>query len=165
MAHDQIDGDPPREQLDIVRGHGLLGEHLGYRPPGAIGGVDDATMAVPAFHGEVKFPLLDAVLVFAQVEVDPLGYQPLHAAATVVDREFHRLAVAQAGAGGQGVLHVGVDGVAGVQYGGHAALGPVGGTLVQLPFANERDAQVCGQVQGQTQAGCVGADDEHVVLV
>ena len=41
------------------------------------------------------------------------------------------------------------DGVAGVQYRCHAALGPVGGTLVELGFADQRHAQLGRQVQGR----------------
>ncbi|MNM74836.1 hypothetical protein D3C81_866010 [compost metagenome] len=81
------------------------------------------------------------------------------------DGEAHRVLAAQAGAGGQGVLHVRFDVVAVVEYPGHAALRPVGRAAGQVALAQHGHAQVGRQVEGQGQAGAAAADDEDVVLI
>ncbi|MNE36913.1 hypothetical protein D3C80_1307470 [compost metagenome] len=91
--------------------------------------------------------------------------QPLDGFAAVLDGETHRILAAQAGAGGEGVLHVRFDVVAVVEYRRHAALGPVGRAAGEVALAQHGHAQVRRQVEGEGQAGAAAADDQYVVLI
>ena len=58
-----------------------------------------------------------------------LGCQPLDRVPAVFYSKTHRLGIAQSGAGNQGVLNMGFDGVGLVQYRRHPSLGIEGATL------------------------------------
>ena len=94
--------------------------------------MDDSTVAVPAFHGEVKFAELVICLVFSQVEVHSLGYEPVHGLPTSADGEVNRWLVAKPCARAQRVVDMRLHRVAIMQYSGHAALCPEGRARAQL---------------------------------
>ncbi|MNE85694.1 hypothetical protein D3C80_1827240 [compost metagenome] len=79
-------------------------------------------------------------------------------------RETHRILAAQAGAGDQGVLDVGIDRIGIVQHRCHAALGPVGRAIAEVGLAQYDDVEMRGQCQGKGQAGGAAADDQYVML-
>jgi len=126
VAVNQVHRHPLGEDFNIGRRQGALGQDFRNGAAGAVGGVDDAAMAVAALHREVELLGVGVRLVLAQVEVHTLFHQPLSAAARVAHGEFHRFPVAQPGARGQGVCDVGIHRVPVVQYRRHAALCPEG---------------------------------------
>ncbi|MNZ88411.1 hypothetical protein D3C78_1073030 [compost metagenome] len=128
--------------------------------------MDDAPVAVAALAGQVEGKAALALVVFlVGGEGHALVDQPLDRLTAVFDGEAHRVLAAQAGAGGQGVLHVRFDVVAVVEYRRHAALGPVGRAAGEVALAQHGHAQVRRQVEGQGQTGTAAADDQDVVLI
>ncbi len=103
--------------------------------------------------------------VLPQIKIDALFYQPLHAASAVADSKLHSIAVAQAGPGREGVRDVGVNGVTVMQYCSHAALRPIGRSLVQVRLGQQRDPTIARQAQSDAQAGSAAADNQYVMLV
>ncbi len=103
-------------------GGGEGGEGGFHRPAGGVGRMHHPAMAVAAFAGQVQ--ALAAQLAFLVGEDHALLDQPVDAVRAAADGEAHRLFVAQAAAGHQGVPHMGFERVVLVQHGGDAALGP-----------------------------------------
>jgi len=122
-------------------------------------------MAVPAFAGQVE---LEAAVIAARVIVTgkrhALVDQPLNGFAAMFDGKAHRIFVAQAAAGVEGVFDVGLHCVGVVQHGGNTALGPECRAIGQVAFAQHRNAQVAGEGQRKAQAGCAAADHQDIVL-
>ena len=56
--------------LDALRG--TIGEHLGDGEACLVSGVDDASVAVAAFHREVKFAKFKVRLIVSQIECHAL---------------------------------------------------------------------------------------------
>src|SRR5450830_1617513 len=145
---DQVDGDPLLQQFDVRALAGLFEQGLEDRGPGGVGGVDDAPMAVPAFAGQVE---LEAAVISARVIITgkrhTLVDQPLNGFAAMFDGKAHRVFVAQAAAGVEGVIDVGLHRVGVVQYGGNTALGPERRAIGQVAFTQHCNAQVAGEGQ------------------
>ncbi len=159
---EQIEGEGAFEQHG-----GGLADSLDQRPldldaGGGTAGVEDAGVAVSALASEqVLAPL---VLVEHGAHRDEL----VDACGALVDQDPHRLDVAQAGAGLEGVGEVEVGGVGvAAQDGGHAALGPAGGRLRQLALGEHADphaVHVCGP-DGGGEAGDAGTEHQEVERV
>ena len=86
----------------------------------------NTSVAVTALHREVELPTQPIAGSFSKVEIDALFYQPFNTASAVPHSEFHRLALAQPGPGGQGVGHMRINGISVVENCSHAALRPKG---------------------------------------
>src|SRR5690606_846879 len=96
---------------------------------------------------------------------DTLLHQPLHTLATLFDDVGHHIQMAEAGTGIQGIGDVGVDAVLIVQHCGDASLGVIGGTLAQLPLADNRHAGIVRALQCQGETCRTTADYQYVVVV
>ncbi len=160
LVQDQVDGHALGVDVNIVRLQRAPGQGFGNFPAGGVRRVNDTSLAVTALFGEVE----RAFSIGVAVELDALGDQPLHGPAAVFHGESHRIRVAQAGTGFQGVGDVGLDAVVLVQHRRDTALGVEGGALVQFSLAQNGDLQVGGQLQGHAQPGGATADNEYVVL-
>jgi hypothetical protein len=161
LARDQVDGDVAFEDLDVRMTLRLFDQRVRNRASGRIGRVDDAAMAVAAFHGQVE--------VLVAIGRDEFGeahakiHQPLDALAAVAHSETHDVLVAESGACLESVLDVCVDAVGVVEHGGDAALRPGRGPFVEFAFADHGDAPLTRYLQRHTEAGCAAADDQNVV--
>lgn len=123
----QVDRDALLQKLDVRPLARLVEQGFEDRRTGGVGGMNDAPVAVAALAGEVKLEttVVDAV-VLVTGERHALLDQPFDRFAAVFDGEPHRVFVAQAAAGIEGVLDMRLHGIGVVEHGGHAALGPEG---------------------------------------
>ena len=159
-AADQVNGDVVLVEADVrMRADPGLEGGL-ERPAGGVGGVDDAPVAVAALAREVI--VVGAVVPRLAGERHAQVNEPADRLRPAPDHVLHRFPTAQAGAGADGVLDVGLERVLGVEYRGHAALGVEAGALGQRRLGEDRDAGVGGEAQGETQAGGAAADDQDV---
>ncbi|MNE18054.1 hypothetical protein D3C80_1110630 [compost metagenome] len=128
--------------------------------------MNDASMTVAAFAGQVKFET--AVVGIGAVvtgEGHALVDQPLDRFATVFYRETHGVFMAQAATGIEGVFDMGLHGIGIVEYRGHATLGPEGRAVGQVALAQYGNAQVAGKAQGQAEAGRAAANHKYIMLI
>ncbi len=98
------------------------------RPARGVGCMDDAAVAVPAFHGEVE--ILVAIGRDQLGEADAQIDQPLDALAAVAHSKADHILMAEPGACAERVFHMGVDAVGVIEHRGDAALRPGRGALV-----------------------------------
>ena len=161
IALNQVDRDMLVKELNVVTFGNVRFQGLLQGPAGCIGGVYHAAFAVPPFAGEVKPAAADFLLIPGKRHTE-IG-EPLDTFAPRGRGELDHFRIAQSGAGHQGVLHVLLDAVVGLQHRRYATLGPVTGMLFAGGFRQYRDRQLARQVQGGGKAGCAGADDDHVV--
>ena len=139
-------------------GLGLLVQRALHGLAGGVLVVDHPAMAVTALAGQVPRTALGGVEQHALVD------QPLDGGRTFLDGEANRVHVAQPGAGDEGVLHMGIEGVGGVEHGGDAALGPVGAAGVDSRLRHDADLAVIRHAQRQGQAGRAAADHQDVEI-
>ena len=123
---------------------------------GMVGHMGNAPGAMAAFACQVQ-----AALGFG-IEVDTMLLQPSDGLGALSEDAAHSGFIAEAGTGDQRVLHMGFEFVILVQHGGDAALCPGAGAFMQRAFAEDGDAQMLGQAEGNRQSGQPGADDEHI---
>ncbi|CAI8777222.1 Transcriptional regulator [Pseudomonas marginalis] len=162
---DQVDSDALFQQFDVGALAGLVEQGPEDRGTGGIGGVDDTAMAVAAFAGQMELEAaVIAACVFIAGEGHALVDQPLDRLAAMLDGEAHRVFVAQAAAGVEGVFNVGLHRIGVVQHRGDTALGPECRTVGQVAFAQDGNAQVAGKGQRKAQAGRAAADHQDIVL-
>ena len=164
FAGDQVNGYAVVQQLDVAVFLGPLQQGIEDGRTSRIGGVNDASVAVPPFAGEVKVVGLAAVFPALAGEGYTLLYQPADGIPAVTDNLADRVLVAQAAAGDQSVLDMGIHGVGIVEHCRYATLGPESRAFGELALAQDGYSQVAGQVQGEGQAGSAAADDQYVVL-
>ena len=139
-VRDEIDGDVVLVEVDVRAAahpvdHGFLD-----LATGGIGGVDDAAMAVPAFTRKVQSR--GGVRVTLASEAHAVLEQPADVLRTVFDHLAHDGLVAQACASDQGVLDMGIDGVALVDHRRDSALGVIGVAFGDLAFGDDGDPHV-----------------------
>src|SRR5690606_16244644 len=132
--HDEVEGEGP-----LVDGPTGLPDRLDQRPldlgaGGGPAGVDDAGQRVPALPGQEEAP------VGVAVEGGAEGDELVDPGRALVHEDPHGVDVTQAGPGGErvGEVEVGRVGVP-AQHGGHAALGPAGGGLLELGLREHAD--------------------------
>ena len=113
---------------------------------------------------EVKVVGLAAVFASLAGKGHALLHQPADGIPAVSDNLTYRIFVAQAAAGDQGVLDMGIYGVGIVEHCRYTTLGPEGRAFGKLALAQYGHPQIAGQVQGEGQAGSAAADDQYVVL-
>ena len=109
-----------------------------YGLAGGVGDMEDAALAVTALAGQV-------VALPVAIEGDALVDQPLDGSGAVLDDLAHRLPVAQAGTGFEGIPDMGIDTVLVAVDGGDTALGPVAGTVTEALLGDHDHLQVLGQ--------------------
>ncbi|RMN94112.1 hypothetical protein ALQ51_05485 [Pseudomonas cannabina] len=162
---DQVDGGALLQQLDVRSLAGLLEQGTEYRRAGGVGGVNDASMAVTAFAGQVKLKAAFVrVPVVATGKRHALIDQPLNGLAAVLHGKAHGVFMAKAAAGVQCVFDMRLHGVAVIEDRRHAALRPECRTVGQIALAQHGNPQMPGKRQGQTQSGSAAADYQYVVL-
>jgi hypothetical protein len=128
-------------------------------PAGGVApGVDDPRTGVGALAGEREAAV--GVPVEVHSEGDEVGH-PGRAAAADLTRG---LGVDQAGAGPQGVQHVGGHRVVRPHRGGEPALGVPGAPVAQEPLGDQEHRTVGGQAECQRQAGRAAAHHDHRVV-
>ena len=111
---------------------------------------------------------LETAVVTAGMLIAGKGYalvdQPLNGFATVLDGEAHRVFIAQAAAGVEGVFNVGLHRVGVIQHGGNPALGPERRTVSQVALAQDGYAQMARQSQSKAQACGAATNHQDIVL-
>ncbi len=85
-----------------------------------------------------------------------------HALGALRDDDLHRLAIAQAGAGRFGVLHVGLDAVGRLQHGGDATLGIPCVRLLDGVFADDQNVGRLRRGDSRAKARDPPADHENI---
>jgi hypothetical protein len=127
--------------------------------------MNNAPMAVATLAGQVK---LEAAVFGAGLFITGKGHalvdQPLDRLFTVLDGKTHSVFMAQATAGVEGVIDVGLDGIGVIQNGCNAALGPECRAVGEVAFAQYRNAQMTRQGQRKAQTGSTAANDQNIVL-
>ncbi len=162
---DQVHRHTLLQQLDVRALPGLGQQGVEDGRARGVGGMDDAPVAMAAFTCQVKFEAcVDHAVGLIPGKRHALLDQPLDGFAAVLHGKANSVFVAQATAGIEGVLHVGLNRIGAVQYGRYAPLGPVGRTAGQVTLAQHRNAQIRRQVQGQAQARCAAADNQDIML-
>src|SRR5690606_9652315 len=131
---------------------------------GGVGGVDDPTVAVATFAGQVEVLGLGAVLAPFTGEGYALLDQPADGFPAVADDLSNGILMAQAGARDQGFLHVGLDGVGVFAYCRHATLGSEGRAVRETALAEFGSMEAVPQVQIQCQSCSAAADYQYVIL-
>ena len=161
---DQVEGEP---LLHHRRGGGL--DRLHQRPLDLHAGGGPAGVHDPR-HRVATLPGQGQLAVGVPVEHRPEGDQVLDPRRPLVDEHPHRIGVAQAGAGGQGVGPVQVGGVGvAAEHRGHAALGPTGGRLVEVALGEHADPQAGiavggdgGRLHRGRKPGDAAAQDQEI---
>ncbi|MNH06334.1 hypothetical protein D3C79_656960 [compost metagenome] len=162
---DQVDRHALLQQLD-VRALAGLGQQRGEdRGAGSIGGMDDASVAMAAFTGQVELEaaVVDA-LVFVTGEGHALLDQPFDGFTAVLHGEPHGVFVAQATASVERVFDMRLHGIGVVEHRGDTALGPERRAVGQVTLAEYGDAQVAREVQCQAETGGTAADHQDIML-
>lgn len=106
-----------------------------YRPPGGIGGMNNAAMAMPAFPCQVKRLIIAAFRITRQLNAKII--QPFDGIGRVACDKFNSVAFAQSGTGNKCVFDMVFDAVGGIKHGGNSALCPVGRTVIDLAFRQD----------------------------
>ena len=79
------------------------------------------------------------------------------------DHETHHLPGIEPGAGDHRILDVGLERIGRIQHRGDAALGPVGGALVELALGQDADAGAFRQLQRDGEPARAAAQDQDVM--
>lgn len=145
VAGDQVDRDMVFEDVDIRVLFDLADQCGLDGAAGAVGGVDDTAMTVATLACQVQGG--GAVGLGLAGEGYATIDEPLDGAFALRHGVVHDLFVAQAGTGLEGVLDVGVDGVAFVDDRRDAALGIIGGALGERAFGDDGDAGIACQME------------------
>ncbi len=130
------------QQVDVGLGLHPMLQGGGQRLTGGVGGVRHPSVRVAAFPRKVQ--VAGSLGVPFLGEGHALLDQPVDALAALRYHQFDGVLVAQAGAGDQGIVDVGVDGVVRVQHRGNAALGVVGIAVLQRRLGQHGDAHGWG---------------------
>ncbi len=146
-----LDGAQPAGTDRLDQGTGDL------RAGGVAARVGDAAAVVAALAGEFQ------VALGGRVEPRAGRDQPPYGVGALGDEDAHRLLVAQARAGDQGVVEVLLGGVALAEGRGDAALRPAGRAVVETRLGDHHGGQARRPAaQGGGETGDAGADDHHV---
>ena len=121
--------------------------------------VGDAPPRVTALPGEVE--LLRGLL----VELDPEGEEPADPVRALPDGHLDRLALAQASARDERVLHVEVERVVVREHGGDAPLRVLGRPLRALALREDEDRTVIRSLQRERETGDATTEHEEVHLL
>ena len=158
---DQVDRDVVLEDADPGVRPAALDQALLDLPPRRVLGVQDAPARVAALHAEVvPGPGLGVA-----GEVAPQVDQFADAVRAAAHDQFHHVAVAEAVAGGQGVVDVQVEAVLRAPDRGDAPLGVPGVRGLRLALGDDRDGAVRRRLEGEGEPGGAAADDEIVQAV
>jgi len=123
--------------------------------PGPVLGVQHPPVAVGRLQG-------GAQLVGLPVEGHAQLQQPRHTVRGIAHQEFHRLEVAEAGAGLQGVVDVALEAVFGPSHRSNPALGPAAGGGWAILLAEKQHPQAGWQFQAGHEAGGPAAHHHHI---
>jgi len=155
VAQDQVGQHMAFEHLDIGCHAHAVDQGVLDGGAGGVGHMHDAAVAVAALARQVQLALVLG-------ELGAHLAQPADGLGRVLDREAGRGRVAQAGAGDEGVLHMGLEAVVVGQHGRNAALGPAARAVGDGALGQDGDLQMGGQQQGGAQAGQAAADDDDI---
>ena len=128
-----------------------------HSPAGRIVDMDDAAMGMPAFAGEVE-------ITCRAVERNAQFAQPVDGLGCAFDNEFDCLEIVQPCACDHRITNMVFEGVACIQDGRDAALGPGGRSAGQLALGENEHFLVLRQFKRCGKAGGAGSDDEYVVI-
>ena len=156
---DEVDGDMVFVDGDVVVRQGRLDQGALDLAAGDVLGVQDAPLAVPPLAGEV-------VRLAARVlgELDPPLDQVGDHLGAVLNHTAHHLFVADAGAGHQGILDVGVEGVLGRGDRGDPPLRVVGGGLRYIAFGEQGNGPVGRRLQREGEPRDAATDHQKITL-
>ena len=156
VLHEEIRYGGEAEELDVGEGGGFAVEGAGDFAAGGIAvGVEDAVAGVGAFAAEDEFAAF-AVEFGAPFEelFDDVG--------AFVDEGFDGVGIAEAIAGGEGVLFMEGDFVVIGERGGDAALGVLRGRFVEGVLGEDEDLPGGGKRDGGAEAGDACPDHQIV---
>ena len=131
-----------------------------HRMAGCVRRMDDAAAAVPAFACEVVAHAAGIIPGEGYTLID----QPTDGGFAMLDNVTRDGFIAQAGAGGEGILNVRIQRIVCGQHGGNAALRPVACAVQQGFFGDQSHLLAIGQLDGQRQASQAAADNQGVKL-
>jgi hypothetical protein len=120
--------------------------------------VEHSSFGVTSLSGEVEIAARPPVEVGAECD------QFSNAVGTFSDSDFHRFALAQAGAGEEGVLDMLLKGIVRREYRGNPPLGVLGVALISGPLGYDRNGSVLGGLVRKGQPGDPPAQDQEVKL-
>ena len=155
LCGDDVDRRATACDIDVGVRRGPLAQDSGDRRARGVCHVQNASMGVAAFAGEVERAVLAVEL---KTEFDHVG----DGCARAGDREVRDLGQAQTGAGIECVGDMRLETVVRRGYGGNAPLGPVRGPAPDGVLGDDGDTCRSGQTQGGREPGGTAADDEHV---
>ena len=122
---------------------------------GPVLGVQNPPVAVGRLQGRAQ-------LISLPVEGHSQLQQPRHTVRGIPHQQLHRLEVAEAGAGLQGVVDVALEAVLGPGHRSNSALGPAAGGGGAILLAEEQHPQAGWQFKAGHQAGGAAAHHHHI---
>ena len=137
VLHPKLKGQTPLEALQAGTLQHLALQGVDQGSTGAVLGVENTAMAVGGFQGGAE----PAVLA---VKVHPQLQQPFDAGRGLTHEQLHGGAIAEIGAGLEGVLEMALEAVFRPGHRGDAALGPAAGGAGCAVFAQQEDAEARG---------------------
>ena len=155
-GEDQVHGEEVLQHGDVAAGGHRGQERLLHRGPGAVGGVDDASLGVAAFATQLEVPVAGAA------ELDPHLHQLPHQGGTLFDHHLHHVGVAEPRPRDEGVPGMEVGVVLGIQDRGDPPLGVVGVGLRPLLLRDHGNRAPLAGLEGAPEAGQSRADDQGV---
>ena len=154
---DQVKRDMMLKQFNTVALFDLVDQSAMNCAAGSVCTVNNASVAVSAFLGEV---VLAAVSFLGKA--DALFDEPFDGLFTAFHGKTHSIFMAETGACVERIVDMSIDGILVVEDGGNTALGEPGGAFVQVGFAENGYLMFGCQLQCQGQACCTATDDEDV---
>ena len=134
-------------------------------PPRGVPMVKDPAHGVAALTPERVIAVARACTVALAIELDPELPQGFDGGAAALHHEAHHVLAADAGAGIQGVLDVGLEGVLVGDHCRDATLGEIRRRLNGLLLGDHRGSPVLRDAEGVEEAGDAAAQHEKVGIV
>ena len=158
---EQVDAAVVLEQVDVGVGARAREQRALDLAAGGVAVVEDAAVRVAALAAEVELAVPSPGVARRSKSAPSLSRASI-IAGRARRRTSPRLA-AEPGAGLEGVLHVGLEGVVVGEHRGDPALGPVGGRVRRLLLGDDRDGVRARRRAGRRRARDPAAEDQNVV--
>ncbi len=156
VVDDQAGGERVVEHLQRSVALQARPERAGDLAAGRVARVEHAPHAVRAFASERRLAVLVAI------ERGAPGHQLADVARAFVHEHLDRIAVAEAGAGFEGVREVQRGRVVLANGRRHTALGVAGVAFGAAGLCQEEDVSVPHEIDGGSETGDAAADDEEI---
>ncbi len=157
-AGGEVDRDHVGNESDVGMRFGRALQRLLHRPAGRVGDMDDATVRMAAFAGEVEGISLG-------IEWHAELFEPGDRRRRALDDELDGGALVEPGTGDHRILDMALEGIAGFEHGGDSALRPGGRALVERALGEHGHLETLGEIERGGKPGCPGADDQDVGIM